>query len=461
MNSNAIEVQHLSKANKRLQDGFLHLPAMADQVDYSRVETIMKKLATRMQDNYPYHHAFYLGQMLKPPHPIARVAYQNAMLINPNNHALDGGRASSDLEKQVVVDIGKMLGLPQTLGHLTSGGTMANLEALWVAREETDGRCVLASEQAHYTHSRLTNVLGLSFDAVPADPKGRMCMRRLEKRLSKGDVGTVVVTMGTTALGAVDPLADVLALRAKYDFRVHVDAAYGGYFILDESLGSETRRHFDWVAHIDSISIDPHKHGLQPYGCGCILFSDPAVGRHYKHDSPYTYFSSTELHLGEISLECSRAGAAACALWATMQYFPLVLGGEFADRLTQSRAAAKRLKSFLLDDNRFRTPWNPELDIVVWMPKGTSARDISAKSAAIFERAAQRDVHLALCKVPKHLIVAADIPVSWDDDHITCLRACLMKPEHEEYFDAIADRLAAAFDDALETESLQGARHAS
>ena len=65
--------------------------------------------------------------------------------------------------------------------------------------------------------------------------------------------------------------------------------------------------------------IDPHKHGLQPYGCGAVLFRDPGVAQHYLHDSPYTYFTSDDLHLGEISLECSRAGAAAAALWLTLR----------------------------------------------------------------------------------------------------------------------------------------------
>ena len=89
--------------------------------------------------------------------------------------------------------------------------------------------------------------------------------------------------------------------------------------------------------------VDPHKHGLQPYGCGCILFRDPAVGRFYKHDSPYTYFTSEDLHLGEISLECSRAGASAVALWATQQLLPLITDGEFASGLRCSREAAMLL----------------------------------------------------------------------------------------------------------------------
>ena len=125
--------------------------------------------------------------------------------------------------------------------------------------------------------------------------------------------------MGTTATGSVDPLHEILALRKKYDFRIHADAAYGGYFTLVENLEPDTQKAFAAMGEADSIAIDPHKHGLQPYGCGCILFKDPGVGRWYKHDSPYTYFTSTDLHLGEISLECSRPGAAAAALWATQK----------------------------------------------------------------------------------------------------------------------------------------------
>ena len=95
---------------------------------------------------------------------------------------------------------------------------------------------------------------------------------------------------------------------------MHVDAAYGGYFkLIEDALEPPARQAYQAIAQADSIVIDPHKHGLQPYGCGCVLFRDPAVGRFYKHDSPYTYFTSKELHLGEISLECSRAGAAAVA----------------------------------------------------------------------------------------------------------------------------------------------------
>src|SRR5581483_10028397 len=224
-------------------------------------------------------------------------AYALAMWINPNNHALDGGRASSQMEKEAVAEIAAMFGWKAFLGHLCSGGTMANLEALWVAGELRPGQVVLASDQAHYTHERISRVLRIPFESVASDRLGRMDLTALERRLERGDAGTVVVTIGTTATGAVDPLPQVLDLRERYGFRLHADAAYGGYFNLAHNLAQNARRALDRLGEVDSLVIDPHKHGLQPYGCGCVLFKDPAVGRLYKHDSPYTYFTSTDLHL--------------------------------------------------------------------------------------------------------------------------------------------------------------------
>ena len=101
-----------------------------------------------------------------------------------------------------------------------------------------------------------------------------MNLDALEDELRKGDVGTVVATLGTTAMGAVDPLDEILKLKERYGFRVHVDAAYGGYFgLIAESLEEPARRAYAAIGQADSIVIDPHKHGLQPYGCGACCFA--------------------------------------------------------------------------------------------------------------------------------------------------------------------------------------------
>jgi glutamate/tyrosine decarboxylase-like PLP-dependent enzyme len=257
-----------------------------------------------------------------------------------------------------------------------------------------------------------------------------MDLIKLEDLVSKGTVGTVVVTAGTTGTGSVDHMIDLLKLKERFPFRIHVDAAYGGYFRLAGNLDETTRANLEALTEADSIVIDPHKHGLQPYGCGCVLFKDPSVGKYYKHDSPYTYFTSTDLHLGEISLECSRAGASAVALWATMEMFPLEPGGEFAKGLEACHNAATLLYEKIKADSRFLTIMKPELDIVIWAPAGTSLKEISNRSKLLFQKAAEKNIHLALIKYPARLLSPRWDPVIKDQETVTCLRSCLMKQEH-------------------------------
>jgi tyrosine decarboxylase / aspartate 1-decarboxylase len=435
----------LQKAAEKLEAGFAQLPAVESTVDEKRISAVLGDVGERLKDNYPYFHPLYAGQMLKPPHPVARLAYALAMSINPNNHALDGGKASSAMEKEAVAEIAAMFGWKEHLGHLCGGGTVANLEALWVAGQLHKGKKIVASAQAHYTHGRISGVLQLPFEAIGCDERGKMDLAELEAKLKLGSVGCVVATLGTTGVGAIDPLPEILALKAKYGFRVHVDAAYGGYFTLAENLGAEARAAFDRIREADSLVIDPHKHGLQPYGCGCVLFKDLVVGQLYKHDSPYTYFTSSgDLHLGEITLECSRAGASAVALWATQRMMPLVCHEEFAKNLTASREAALELHRRLAADGRFLTPFPPELDIVVWAIKAPSASESSAKAREIFEAAAKRDLHLALVTLPAQFFRTADMKM--DGESVTCLRSVLMKPEHKQWIPQIYEILSAATD---------------
>lgn len=436
----------LLDAIRKLQEGFAGLPEhSASSGNQEAFEDVLLATATRLQDDYPYFHPLYAGQMLKPPHPVARLAYSLAMLVNPNNHALDGGRATSRMEKEAVAQLAGMFGWKSFLGHLCGGGTMANLEALWIAGQLHPGKKILAGEQAHYTHKRVSSVLQLPFEAVPCDDRGRVRLDALEARLKRGDVGTVVVTLGTTATGSVEPLHQVLRLRETYGFRIHVDAAYGGYFVLARNLAPEAKQSFDRISEADSIVIDPHKHGLQPYGCGCVLFRDPAVGVLYKHESPYTYFTSAELHLGEISLECSRPGAAAAALWATQKLLPLCVGGEFARGLERGREAALLLHRKLEDDGRFVPGFEPELDILVFAPRAATLTEASQRSRDVFEAAARRSLHLALAELPTRFWKGRGLALVDDQPTVTCLRSVLMKPDHFDWLDAIWERLHLAY----------------
>ena len=176
----------------------------------------------------------YAGQMLKPPAPVAWAAYATAMLLNPNNHALDGGPATAELEREAVEQLRVMLGVPAPgLGHLTSSGTVANLEALWVARELTGGahRPVVGRRALHpRAHVRRA---------------GGRARGRGHRRPRAHGPGRPGRPPGAAAAWApwwppwaprrwarwTTPAA-IADLCAEHGARLHVDTAYGGFFAL-------------------------------------------------------------------------------------------------------------------------------------------------------------------------------------------------------------------------------------
>ena len=170
----------------------------------------------------------------------------------------------------------------------------------------------------------------------------------------------------------------------------------------------------------------------------------PTCAGFTRHGSPYTYFSSDELHLGEISLECSRAGASAVALWATQRLLPLVRGGSFAAGLARCRQAALAWYEHLSRNAAWLTIMEPQLDIVCWAPRQATATQISSLSRRVYEAAANHDLHLALVEYPAELLQNHWPQVQFDRDVVSCLRSCFVKPEHLDWQDELRARLAAA-----------------
>jgi glutamate/tyrosine decarboxylase-like PLP-dependent enzyme len=288
-------------------------------------------------------------------------------------------------------------------------------------------------------------VIGAGHDTVAQDALGRLDLEALAERLGAGGVGTVVATLGTTSLGALDDLEAIAGLCARHGARLHVDAAYGGFFTLAAGTPDGVRPEpFAAAGRADSIVVDPHKHGLQPYGCGCVLFADPDVGRLYAHDSPYTYFTSGDLHLGEISLECSRAGAGAAALWATLRAFPLTADG-LGTFVGAARGAARMLAATVEGEERLALVVEPELDIVCPFARAPSASAISTSSERAFDRLAERGWHVAKLRLDTAWLRRRHPWIEADAEITTVLRCCLMKPEHVD----VADELAAALTAAL------------
>ncbi len=417
----------------------------SETVDLEQIEPILDKLEQRLEGNYPFHHPSYAGQMLKPPHPVAWLAYALTATINPNNHALDGGPPTSEMEKEAVKELAKMVGYGDTyLGHLTSGGTIANLEALFVAREIHPEQAIAATANSHYTHRRMCHVLNTKFLEIPVDINDTPDFEFIENHAD--EIGTIVVTMGTTGLGTTEPLSKILDIARKHSIRIHVDAAYGGFFSLIKNALPKTEE-WQLLSEADSIVIDPHKHGLQPYGCGSILYKDPSVGKYYKHDSPYTYFTSEDLHLGEISLECSRAGAAAAAFWATLQMLPLTESG-LGSVLKKARKATLQFADILKNSNSFQLYQEPDLDIVGYfrIPEKATTSEINKLSLSTFEKGMNREdpsesYHLSLFKIPADRFTARFPNYQADTETVQILRSVFMKEEHQLFVDELAERI--------------------
>ena len=403
----------------------------------SEVSAVLSELTDRLENNFPYFHPNYAAQMLKAPHPVAVAAYLATMMLNPNNHSIDASPATTAMEREVLKQIAAMFEYPEDfLGHLTWSGTTANLEALWIARELQPTKKIAHSADAHYTHSRMSEVLGTTNVSIPTEADGRMSLQALEEHLKSGEVGTVVATLGTTGLGAVDPLADIITLARTYGARVHVDTAYGGFFklIAENHLAPETARHFAALKDADSIVVDPHKHGLQPYGSGAVFFKDISISKFYKHDSPYTYFTSADLHFGEIQLECSRAGASAAAIWATLKLFPLTEDGLGAALIPTRNAALKWYEK--LEHSEALMPYQkPELDILTYLPRAKSMSQLDYVSHEILVQSSsgpkEDQIHLATYVIQEQQLKQRGITISQDASSARILRSVLMKPEHE------------------------------
>ena len=331
------------------------------------------------------------------------------------------------MEKEAILEIARMFGWETCLGHRCGGGTMANLEALWIAGRLRPGDTVVASEQAHYTHQRIGGVLGLNFETVSCDRLGRMDAAALEDRLRRGGVGTVVATMGTTASGRWIRSRRPRAAQ-RYGFGC-TPTRLTAATCLAGNLAPEARAAYGRLAEVDSLVVDPHKHGLQPYGCGrCSSAIPPSVAstarvavhvlppRSYPgRDQPRCSRPERPRSLSGRPRDCRSRGAESSRADSRRAG-----SGARAPRAARGRSAVRdRLSS------RAR---HPRPDTAV--PSASASSDLARR---VFEEAARLDLHLALAELPVKFFDLAGAGMAPDRDRITCLRSVLMKPDHREW----------------------------
>ena len=415
-----------------------------------------------LKADIPFYSPRYLGHMTGDCSLPALVGYFATMLYDPNNVSWEASPITTLLELEVGRSLARMLGfgdtpeeLAGTWGHITSGGTLANIESIWVAKalkflpiavrqaaldlqvtdlgvddrpltgltawelvnltptaaldlkdrllrgyaaqhpeltpddavsEVTEAlkrhdilslgdhrffsrltgndslqpAIMCAPQTMHYSWVKGPGAIGVGARqvmAIPIDAHYRMDVDRLRRQLEQAlatrqPVIAVIGVVGTTEEGAVDPLHELVALRAEFagrglSFFLHCDAAYGGYIascfrakngelrplpaMQEEYAGwppANVYASFKALPEVDSATIDPHKLGYVPYPAGAIVFRDGRVKDLVAQEAAYALGGRTqrqpgEVYIGKYILEGSKPGAAAASVYLSHRVVPL------------------------------------------------------------------------------------------------------------------------------------------
>ncbi|MCL4429732.1 MAG: tyrosine decarboxylase MfnA, partial [Chloroflexi bacterium] len=251
-----------------------------------------------------------LCSMCTKPHPLAVKAYQMFFESNLGDSGLFPG--SAQLEREAVNQLATLLHSENAAGFVVSGGTEANLMALLAARNmaKADQPEVVLPESAHFSFTKICNLLNLKPVYVGLDSSFRVDPSEVEKNISRNTVA-IVGTAGTAELGAVDPIDKLSEIALQRGVFLHVDAAFGGLVI---PFLANAQPKFDFsLEGVKTITVDPHKMGMAAIPAGGILLKEPKMLDYIKTETPYLTDGAQYTFVG------TRSGAAAASAWAVFK----------------------------------------------------------------------------------------------------------------------------------------------
>jgi glutamate decarboxylase len=292
----------------------------------------------------------FIGHMATPlPYfmlPLSRIM----LALNQNLVKIETSKAFTPLERQV---LGMLHGMVyeqsksfyadnlhnsgRALGAFCSGGTTANITALWVARNKMfpatrdftsvaqDGvaralasrnltdLALLVSERGHYSLGKAADVLGIgrrNVISIPTDKHSRIntaALRAKCEELQNANIGVLAIVgiAGATETGSVDPLTEMAEIAKEYETHFHVDAAWGGPTL----MSSTHKAKLAGIELADSVTIDAHKQLYVPMGAGMVVFKNPTLLAAVEHHAEYILRAGSK-DLGQYSIEGSRPGMA-------------------------------------------------------------------------------------------------------------------------------------------------------
>lgn len=539
-------------AHERYEPGFLD--------GLARTRRALHVLTAKLKGSVPFFHPRYLGHMVSDSLLPGLVAQLVTTLYNPNNVVEESAPVTVQLEREVVAQLSRMIGYgaePKFSGHLTSGGTVANIESLWLARAvklfplavrdacEARGEwpepslrdaddwallgwstaqslalaarvralpqlsvevacrraevvglaafsrlhplvselVVLAPRTAHYSWQKAMRLLGLGTAQLlgVATRGGRLDVAALDAELAacrraRRPVLAVVAVYGTTEFGTIDALHEVAARRESAGFWFHVDAAWGGYLptMFRDTQGGllahdEVRTGFRFfpsehvyrstaaLPQADSVTVDPHKLGFVPFGCGALLTRDRRAFDLVTQEARYVFVEADDGDArfdkpGRFSLEGSRPGAPAAACFVNHTVLPLDasnFGRVIARTVHACEALYERLQTLrtaLAPMAHLAMPIEPDSNLVCFAvnPRGsTSLVAANAFGRALYEAMSVRvdvpvqlrqfyasctTLPLAEFSEQERAALAKSLGVTLDAPEVFLLRHTLMNP---------------------------------
>jgi tyrosine decarboxylase/aspartate 1-decarboxylase len=277
---------------------------------------IHKMLEAKLQRDFSYSSGKILSSMCTSPHSLAKQIYRKYLEKNLGDTTLFP--ASAELEHEVIQMLGSLLSHSRASGSIVSGGTEANILALWTVRNlaKKEGGEVIAPVSAHYSFDKAADMLNLKLVKVKLNNRFQMDVRAAEEAITPKTIAIVGVA-GTTGLGVVDPIPELSEIASTHNIHLHVDAAFGGFVLpFLRELGYDA---FDFdfkLPAVSSITVDPHKMGLAPIPAGGIVFRYMAMTEVVSTRIPYL----GEEEILQSTLLGTRSGASAIAVWALLKH---------------------------------------------------------------------------------------------------------------------------------------------
>jgi len=325
----------------------------------------------------------FFGYVLGSGEPVGAVADLLASVLNQNVTAWRSGPAAVTIEQTVVGWLAQAIGCPGFRGHLTGGGSSANLMGLAMAREAkapanengiSPGGMVYASSEVHMSIPKSIALLGIGRDnlrLIPTDGTFHMIPEELEIRIRQDKAAgripiAIVASAGTVSTGAIDPFPQIASIARRHGAWFHIDGAYGALAAMSY------RGKFDGLELADSISLDPHKWLYQPLDCGCLLYRSPEAARQtFSHSGDYARSLTADPIEGfaffEESLELSRRFRA-LKLWLSLRYHGMAA---FRQSIAKDLAQAQRLANAIERQDELELLAPVELSAVCFRHRGS------------------------------------------------------------------------------------------